>query len=119
MSVVKSATLFDPFFARAGVVILDGALATELERRGALLNDALWSARLLIEDPDLIYQVHYDYLAAGADVITTASYQATFPGFARRGLGHACTDDALCRTLAGCQRRGGFGFQVAGLFFDR
>jgi homocysteine S-methyltransferase len=51
------------------------------------LNDALWSARILLEDPDLIRQVHYDYLVAGADVLTTASYQATFEGFARRGLG--------------------------------
>lgn len=40
------------------------------------------------KDPDLIRQVHYDYLVAGADVITTASYQATFEGFARRGLDH-------------------------------
>jgi homocysteine S-methyltransferase len=51
-----------------------------------MLNDALWSARVLIEEPDLIRQVHYDYLMAGADVITTASYQATFAGFARYGL---------------------------------
>lgn len=77
---------FQRFFDDGEVVILDGALATELERRGANLNDALWSARILLEDPDLIRQVHYDYLAAGADVITTASYQATFEGFARRGL---------------------------------
>lgn len=84
-----NANLFQPLLASAGVVILDGALATELERRGADLNDALWSARLLIENPTLIAQVHYDYLTAGADVITTASYQATFEGFARRGLSHA------------------------------
>ncbi len=79
---------FEQFLSDGGVVILDGALATELERRGANLNDALWSARILLEDPDLIRQVHYDYLVAGADVITTASYQATFEGFARRGLDH-------------------------------
>lgn len=78
--------LFDRFVAHGGVVMLDGALATELERRGANLNDALWSARVLLEDPGLIRQVHSDYLAAGADVITTASYQATFEGFAQRGL---------------------------------
>ena len=77
---------FAQFLGDGGVVILDGALATELERRGANLNDALWSARILLEDPDLIRQVHFDYLVAGADVITTASYQATFEGFARRGL---------------------------------
>lgn len=79
---------FEQFLGDDGVVILDGALATELEQRGANLNDALWSARILLEDPDLIRQVHYDYLVAGADVITTASYQATFEGFARRGLDH-------------------------------
>jgi homocysteine S-methyltransferase len=68
------------------VVILDGALATELERRGCDLRDPLWSARVLLEAPDLIRQVHADYFAAGADCAITASYQATFPGFARRGL---------------------------------
>lgn len=80
--------VLQPFFDAAGVVILDGALATELETRGADLNDALWSARLLLEDPSLIRQVHADYLTAGADVVTTASYQATFEGFARRGIAH-------------------------------
>ena len=88
MLVMAITNLFEPFFANQGVVILDGALATELEQRGAVLNDALWSARLLADDPGLIRQVHEDYLRAGADVITTASYQATFAGFARRGLGH-------------------------------
>ncbi len=68
------------------VVILDGALATELERRGCDLNDPLWSARVLLETPELIRQVHADYFAAGADCAITASYQATFEGFARRGL---------------------------------
>lgn len=67
-------------------VILDGALATELERRGADLKDKLWSAKLLIENPDLIRRVHYDYFAAGADCATTASYQASVEGFMRRGL---------------------------------
>lgn len=68
-------------------LILDGALATELERRGANLNDPLWSAKLLLAQPELIRAVHLDYFRAGADVATTASYQATFEGFAQRGLG--------------------------------
>jgi homocysteine S-methyltransferase len=79
---------FTPFLEQSGVVILDGALATELERRGADLRDPLWSARVLFDQPELIRQVHYDYFLSGADVATTASYQATFPGFARRGLSH-------------------------------
>ena len=67
-------------------VILDGALATELERRGADLRDPLWSAKLLIERPDLIRAVHMDYFEAGADLATTASYQANFAAFAARGI---------------------------------
>ena len=74
------------WLADGGHVVLDGALATELERRGADLNDPLWSARVLMEQPELIEAVHRDYFRAGADVATTASYQATFEGFARRGL---------------------------------
>ena len=82
-------TAFDPlqpFLNDQGVVILDGGLATELESRGADLRDELWSARLLIEDPQSIRQLHLDYFKAGADVAISASYQASFEGFARRGL---------------------------------
>ena len=75
-----------PFLEDQGVVVLDGALATELERRAADLRDELWSARLLIEDPGLISQLHLDYFLAGADVAISASYQSSFEGFARRGL---------------------------------
>jgi homocysteine S-methyltransferase len=74
------------FLAQRPFMVLDGALATELERRGADLRDPLWSARCLIERPDLIREVHLDYFRAGADVATTATYQATFEGFAQRGI---------------------------------
>jgi homocysteine S-methyltransferase len=67
-------------------VILDGAMATELEARGCDLHDPLWSAKVLLETPELIREVHADYFAAGADCAITASYQATFQGFAQRGL---------------------------------
>ncbi|MEX2126293.1 MAG: homocysteine S-methyltransferase [Woeseia sp.] len=70
---------------------LDGAMATELETRGADINDSLWSARVLLEQPALIEDVHYDYFAAGADVAITASYQASFEGLARHGLDRAQT----------------------------
>jgi homocysteine S-methyltransferase len=67
-------------------LVIDGALATELERRGYDLKDTLWSAKILLERPDAIKQVHYDYFKAGADCAITASYQATVEGFAKRGL---------------------------------
>jgi homocysteine S-methyltransferase len=75
-----------PFLDARGVAILDGGLATELERRGLSLDDPLWSARALLEAPGLVAAVHRDYLEAGADVITTATYQASLPGLAARGL---------------------------------
>lgn len=70
-------------------VVLDGGLATELETRGHDLSDRLWSARLLLTDPDAIEEVHLTYFRAGAQVATTASYQATVPGFAAAGLSKA------------------------------
>lgn len=88
-----------PFLEHQGVLILDGGLATELEARGCDLSDELWSARLLLDDPDLIRQVHYDYLAAGADCIISASYQATIPGLMRRGLREAEAAALLTRSV--------------------
>lgn len=82
-----------------GVVILDGALATELERRGADLRDDLWSAKLLVDDPDSIRRLHFDYFRAGADVATSASYQASFEGFARRGFSRLEAASLLQRSV--------------------
>lgn len=81
------------------VVILDGALATELEARGCDLCDPLWSAKVLMEAPELIYQVHYDYFAAGAQCAITASYQATPQGFAARGLSEAESLTLIARSV--------------------
>lgn len=67
------------------VVVLDGGLATELEARGHDLSGELWSARLLADDPGAIRDVHRAYFAAGAEVATTASYQASVGGLAARG----------------------------------
>lgn len=75
-----------PFLEKQKFLVLDGGLATELENRGADLDHFLWSARLLAEAPELINAVHFDYLVAGADVIATASYQASFGGFERAGF---------------------------------
>jgi len=68
-------------------LILDGGLSNQLEAQGCDLRDALWSARVLAEEPAQIEAAHAAYVRAGADVLLTASYQATFEGFARRGTG--------------------------------
>jgi homocysteine S-methyltransferase len=77
--------ILEKIIQEQGFVILDGALATELELRGADLNHALWSAKLLQENPALIKEVHIDYLKSGANIIATASYQASFIGFEKQG----------------------------------
>jgi homocysteine S-methyltransferase len=69
-----------------GVLLLDGGLGTELERRGSDLSDPLWSARLLATEPEAIIGAHLAYFRAGAQVATTASYQATFEGFSAAGI---------------------------------
>ena len=74
---------FAPFIERRGAAVLDGGLATELESRGLALDDPLWSARALIDAPAIVAAVHRDYLEAGADVIATATYQATIRGWPR------------------------------------
>ncbi|MEV0536572.1 homocysteine S-methyltransferase [Kitasatospora sp. NPDC050463] len=73
----------------AGPLVLDGGLSNQLAAAGHDLSDALWSARLLADAPEAVVAAHRAYFEAGADVAITASYQASFEGFARRGLGRA------------------------------
>ncbi|MFC8098912.1 homocysteine S-methyltransferase [Streptomyces sp. NPDC057363] len=76
-------------------LVLDGGLSNQLESAGHDLSDALWSARLLAEDPGAITEAHLAYFEAGADVAITSSYQATFEGFARRGIGRRRATELL------------------------
>lgn len=68
-----------------GLRILDGGLATELERRGCDISGPLWSAHVLADSPQTIEAVHLNYLEAGADYILTAGYQISALGFAELG----------------------------------
>jgi homocysteine S-methyltransferase len=78
--------MLDAILKAQGFAVLDGGLATELERRGADLRDPLWSAKQLLLAPDRIRRVHEEYFSAGADVATSASYQASLQGFAASGI---------------------------------
>ncbi len=80
-----------------GVLVADGGLATELEARGNDVSGSLWSARLLVDAPEQVRDVHLAFFRAGAVIATSASYQASFEGFARAGLGR--------REAAGLMRR--------------
>jgi homocysteine S-methyltransferase len=79
------------------VLVADGGLATELEAQGNDLSDSLWSARLLADAPGQILEAHLAFFRAGAQIATSASYQASFEGFAARGLDR--------REAAGLMRR--------------
>lgn len=79
--------------------VIDGGLATELEARGHDLTDRLWSARILLTEPEAIEEVHLAYFRAGARVATTASYQATVPGFAAAGLDSVTAVAAIARSV--------------------
>lgn len=82
------------------VLVADGGLATELEARGADLSDPLWSARLLVDAPAEVTAVHADFFAAGAQIATTAGYQASFEGFARHGIDRRGAVALLRRSVA-------------------
>jgi S-methylmethionine-dependent homocysteine/selenocysteine methylase len=69
----------------SGLHVLDGGMATELERRGFNLAGPLWSAHVLESSPEAIAAVHHDYLEAGADCLLTASYQVSAEGFQQIG----------------------------------
>jgi homocysteine S-methyltransferase len=80
-------------------LVLDGGLSTYLADLGHDLSDHLWSARLIFDAPAAIVEAHLAFLGAGADVITTASYQATEQGFARRGIDRHGFRTALRRSV--------------------
>ncbi|UOY02705.1 homocysteine S-methyltransferase [Blastococcus sp. PRF04-17] len=96
-----------------GPVVLDGGLSTELEARGHDVGSALWSARLLRDDPAAILAAHAAFAAAGAQVATTASYQATVEGFGAAGVDEAEARRLIASSVALAREGQGAGW-VAG-----
>lgn len=84
---------------RQSRLVLDGGLSTELEQRGHDISGRLWSAQLLLDSPAAIVQAHRAFLDAGADIITTASYQASPEGFARAGFSAATAAELIRRSV--------------------
>ncbi|MET7646030.1 homocysteine S-methyltransferase [Streptomyces sp. NPDC005426] len=91
----------------AGTVLLDGGLSNQLEAQGCDLSDALWSARLLSDGPEQIEAAHTAYVRAGAQVLITASYQASFEGFRRHGFGRAEAAGLFARSVELARRAAG------------
>ncbi|MCP3818450.1 homocysteine S-methyltransferase [Streptomyces sp. A3M-1-3] len=90
-----------------GTVVLDGGLSNQLEAQGCDLSDALWSARLLADDPAQVEAAHHAYVLAGAQVLITSSYQASYEGFAKRGTGRKEAEELLGRSVTLARRAAG------------
>lgn len=87
-------------FAQPGPVLIDGGLSTQLERLGCALTDPLWTARALLDEPAAIVAAHQAFIDAGAQVVTTPSYQVSRLGFIATGRPAADADDALIASIA-------------------
>ena len=90
-------------------VVLDGGLSNRLADQGADLSGELWSARLLADAPEQIEEAHAAYVRAGAQVLITAGYQATYEGFERRGIGREETGRLLRRSVELARKAAGAG----------
>ena len=83
------ATAFTRRLATGVPVVLDGGMSNALEDAGADLSSSLWTARLLLDEPGRVADVHTAYFRSGAEVATTATYQASVPSLVDAGLTRA------------------------------
>lgn len=91
-----------PAFAEAltsGPVVLDGGLGTLLERRGSDVSGELWSARVLLDNPDEVRDAHEAFFRAGARIAITGSYQVGYDNLGAAGFSVAIVDDLLVRSV--------------------
>ncbi|MDO4898038.1 MAG: homocysteine S-methyltransferase [Rothia sp. (in: high G+C Gram-positive bacteria)] len=79
--------------------VLDGAMATELEKLGVDTTSSLWSASALLHQPDAVTSVHRAYFEAGANVATTNTYQANIAAFVQLGLSEAEAANIIRRAV--------------------
>jgi homocysteine S-methyltransferase len=91
---------------RAPFTVVDGGLSTALEQLGHRSTGLLWTAQLVIDQPDVVVAAHRSFVEAGADVVISSSYQASVAGFERAGLGRAEAVAAL-RSTTDLARRSG------------
>ena len=80
-------------------IMLDGGLGSELDSRGYDISTPLWSAELLISNPQAIIDTHRAYLDAGAQCITSASYQASVAGFATLGVSQQQAQGLIVKSI--------------------
>lgn len=92
-------TTLEEVLRKTGIMVIDGSMSTALEELGCNLNDRLWTAKALLEQPELVEQVHYNYFHAGADCSITDTYQAAIPGLTAAGLSIEEAERAIVRAV--------------------
>jgi homocysteine S-methyltransferase len=81
------------------LVILDGGFSTQLERYGVDFSGNLWTARALLDNPEVVIAAHRDFVEAGSTIITTASYQVSRSGFVADGRDASDADRCLIESV--------------------
>lgn len=95
----KARITFEETSLKTGIIVMDGSMSTALEMLGCDLNDSLWTAKVLAEQPELIEKVHLDYFRAGADCGITCSYQATILGLIASGYTEKQAEQYISRSV--------------------
>jgi len=91
-----------------GVLMLDGAMGTELHRRGVDTGLPLWSAAAVVTHPQVVRRIHLEYIESGADIITTDTFRTTSRSFRRAGLSdrsEELTARAVALAIEACAAR--------------
>lgn len=92
---------FDRFLRRLNtgeLIVLDGAMGTEIQRRGVSTTLPLWSASVLSRNPEVVRQIHTDYIEAGADIISTNTFRTNERTYVKAGMSH--TEAAAAAKIA-------------------
>lgn len=92
-------TTIEETLQKTKIMVIDGSMSTGLEQLGCCLNDSLWTARALAQQPELVKQVHLNYFRAGADCGITCSYQATIPGLMAKGYSRQEAEALIVRSV--------------------
>lgn len=98
------------------IVLLDGGLGRELRFRGVELSETIWSAIALLEAPEILQEIHLDYIKAGADVITTNTYGIIRTDLARENIEHRFAELNLlaCKLADQARKHAGSSTLIAG-----
>ena len=81
------------------ILIMDGAMGTEILHRGVPTTLPLWSAEALLTHPETVQYIHEDYIEAGAQIIITNTFRTTRRAFAKQDI----ADKAQAATVLACQ----------------